>query len=401
MLRRCILCLSALLIVMHSGCAQFGGLAGDYDSDKYEDAYSDRWGYTRLNAEGKELYGALYTAVTDTFDTDSTVTIPDEENPDNQVVTYGVEVPLPHPIPVTDTARLEQINTCFQYDNPQFFHLCSTRYVTSTGRIGGKEYYTSLTLLFTHSVTERVAAKAELEAAVTGILSERPDTTDQYLTELYLHDRLTALCTYDDAAAQGGRHDDPNARNAYGALVEGTAICGGYTKAMTLLLQRCGIASTHIISRDGEHVWNLVEINGRYYHLDATWNDTDDCGYHLYFNCSTDELTSKHLIGEDQNNLPLCDATQDNYYRRTGIYANVRDSEVLAEKIADAVKQGDDVIEIFTRPEAYEYCLLFLKNQAKTFEQVNPYLADSGQTMWDYALYSMQDEHKLFLHKTT
>ena len=383
-----------LLLIPLSGCADWLALSTGvaYDGDKYRDEFENRWGYTRLDADGQALYGALYTAVTDTFDAATTVTVEGEEP------TFGVDVPLPTPVPVEDTVYLEQINTCFQFDNPQFFHISTTRYATTTRTIDGVEHYTSLSLLFTLSPEERTAAKAELESAVAVILAGKPDTDDQYLTELYLHDRLTAACTYDHEAAAGDRHGDPAARSAYGALVEGSAICGGYTQAMTLLLQRCGIPVTYVMNEDGEHVWNLVQINGQAYHLDATWNDTDDRGYHSYFNCSTEEMAVTHDM-RDASHLPACDATKDNYYRRTGIYTTIRDSEVLAQQIAAALKNGDEMIEILTRPEAYEYCLLFLKNPGKVTAAVNAELTGSGRTMWEYELYSMADEHKLFLHK--
>ena len=394
--RRVAAALAAVLLLFSlTGCADWLSFPADatYDSDKYLEEFANRLGYSRLDADGQALYGALYTAVTDTFDSDSTVTV------DDQPPAYGVNVPLPSPIPVEDAAYLEQVNAYFQYDNPQFFHICTTRYATTTRTVGGEEYYVSLSLLFTHSPEERATAKAQLDAAVANILADRPDTDDQYLTELYLHDRLTAACTYDEEAATGDRHGDPYARSAYGALVEGKAICGGYTQAMTLLLQACGIPATYVMSEDGEHVWNLVRVNGYYYHLDATWNDTGDRGYHPYFNCSTEELAATHDIRTAHSDLPTCDATRDNYYRRTGIYATIRDSDVLAQQIAAAVNDGQDVVEILVRPEAYDYCLLFLKNQTKTIQAVNAALANTGGQMWEYELYSMAEEYKLFLHK--
>lgn len=394
--RRMIAVGAALVLLCHlTGCAGLGKLfsTNPFDSNKYKDEFVGRPGYARLDAAGQELYGTLYTAVTDTFDTDSTVMMNGTQS------TYGIQVTLPTPIPIADAAYLEKITACFQYDNPQFFHVSTTRYATNTATIDGEKQYVSLALLFTLAPQERVAAKQELDAVVEDILAHRPETDDPYLTELYLHDRLTAICTYDNEAATADQHSNPHARSAYGALVEGTAICGGYTQAMTLLLERCGIPATYVMNKAGDHVWNMVEIGGQFYHLDATWNDSNDQGYHLYFNCPTEELSPTHDIATENNDLPVCHATTDNYYRRTGIYAKVRDSEVLAKQIAAAILQGQDVIEILARPEAYEYCLLFLKQNSRVMTAVNAELVSSGTAMWEYDLYSMADEHKLFLHK--
>ncbi len=58
---------------------------------------------------------------------------------------------------------------------------------------------------------------------------------------------------------------------AYGPLIEGYGICGGYTDAMELILERLGIESYKISSDN--HVWNAVNLNNAWYHLDLTWDD--------------------------------------------------------------------------------------------------------------------------------
>lgn len=58
---------------------------------------------------------------------------------------------------------------------------------------------------------------------------------------------------------------------AYGPLVQGYAICGGYSDAMQLFLEKFGIKSYKVASET--HVWNVVYLNGYWYHLDLTWDD--------------------------------------------------------------------------------------------------------------------------------
>ncbi len=58
---------------------------------------------------------------------------------------------------------------------------------------------------------------------------------------------------------------------AYGSLLEGYAICGGYTDAMALFLEDLQLENYKISSAN--HVWNAVNINGTWYHLDLTWDD--------------------------------------------------------------------------------------------------------------------------------
>ena len=58
------------------------------------------------------------------------------------------------------------------------------------------------------------------------------------------------------------------------------AVCDGYSYAYEYLLQKAGIRSTVVAGRAGDdeetagpHSWNLVELNGQWYEVDATWND--------------------------------------------------------------------------------------------------------------------------------
>lgn len=63
---------------------------------------------------------------------------------------------------------------------------------------------------------------------------------------------------------------------AYAALINGTAVCQGYTTLYYKLLDNMGIRNTIVTSDTINHIWNLVEYNGKWYQVDTTWNDTND-----------------------------------------------------------------------------------------------------------------------------
>lgn len=60
---------------------------------------------------------------------------------------------------------------------------------------------------------------------------------------------------------------------AYGALFEGKAICSGYTDAMYLYIERLGLKQMRVLGV--KHIWNAVELDGKWYHIDATWDDSE------------------------------------------------------------------------------------------------------------------------------
>lgn len=58
---------------------------------------------------------------------------------------------------------------------------------------------------------------------------------------------------------------------AYGPLIQGYGLCGGYTDAMELFLEDLKVRSYKISSEN--HVWNAVNYDEKWFHLDLTWDD--------------------------------------------------------------------------------------------------------------------------------
>ncbi len=107
-----------------------------------------------------------------------------------------------------------------------------------------------------------------------------------------IHDYIINNSKYDSARS------DQNIINyksdiAYGPLLEGYGICGGYTDAMELFLEKLNIKSYRISSEN--HVWNAVYLNNNWYHLDLTWDDpvtpnNQDLLQHDFFLINTNRL---------------------------------------------------------------------------------------------------------------
>ena len=65
--------------------------------------------------------------------------------------------------------------------------------------------------------------------------------------------------------------------NSYGAIMNGSAVCQGYSYAMCVLLNRVGVECWYVTGdvycSDEGHAWNIINVDGKYYHVDATWDD--------------------------------------------------------------------------------------------------------------------------------
>lgn len=72
----------------------------------------------------------------------------------------------------------------------------------------------------------------------------------------------------------------PNDQIAYGVLLEGEGVCASYTQAFKLIADELGIQTINrtVLLRGGNHIINMVQIEGTWYNLDVTNND-----YNRYF----------------------------------------------------------------------------------------------------------------------
>jgi len=89
---------------------------------------------------------------------------------------------------------------------------------------------------------------------------------------LLIHDRLVLWTKYD-----WDNYDaDTIPKHSYkstGILGKQVGVCAGYALAYEYLLKRVGINNYYCSSKGMNHAWNIVYINGKKYHVDATWDD--------------------------------------------------------------------------------------------------------------------------------
>nr|WP_325241208.1 transglutaminase domain-containing protein [uncultured Oscillibacter sp.] len=152
-------------------------------------------------------------------------------------------------------------------------------------------------------------AISEFDAAANRALAQVQGLTDPVEKALILHDYLVVNCLYNWEVATGQEAGNAYVAsgmpwNAYGALVKGDAVCQGYALAYKYLLTRAGIPSVVISSSSMNHAWNGVQINGKWYHVDCTWDDPtpDVAGYcrHTYFLLSDTSFPSNDHYSWEQ-----------------------------------------------------------------------------------------------------
>lgn len=226
----------------------------------------------------------------------------------------------------------------YRRDHAEHFWLGSSYTMTYN-----TETVTKLAPSYIMTGTELENAKLELENAVSGMLADIDGTMSDYEKELILHDKLAAKVTYVET---------DNAHNAYGALVEGKAVCEGYAEALQYLLHRVGIQSFLILgtsknpSANGEyesHAWNAVKIDGSFYHVDLTWNDQGNYLFHSYFNQSDSIISLDHEITLTDYPLPVCNTDTANYFKKSGTYL----TSYTVDSVAELLKNNNYTVNVY------------------------------------------------------
>ena len=122
-------------------------------------------------------------------------------------------------------------------------------------------------------ITHNYTAKEidELETKISNIVKNDIDSTlDDEDKIKAIHDYIINSTKYDKEKSDNNL-DTYKSDIAYGALIEGYSICGGYADSTKLLLDYYKIPNFKVSSEN--HIWNAVYINNKWLHLDLTWDD--------------------------------------------------------------------------------------------------------------------------------
>ncbi|MGI2294588.1 transglutaminase domain-containing protein [Paenibacillus sp. GXUN7292] len=106
---------------------------------------------------------------------------------------------------------------------------------------------------------------------------------------LAIHDWIVDNVEYDESLTY---------YTAYDALTRGTTVCQGYSLITYRLLSEAGIENmiTEGEVDTGLHSWNLVKLDGNWYHLDVTWDDPTNIegGTYDYYLVTDKQLRKDH-----------------------------------------------------------------------------------------------------------
>lgn len=153
----------------------------------------------------------------------------------------------------------------------------------------------------------------ESKEKVDNILNEIKETRDNIVKRLngidynkimHAHDWIINNLQYEQNITNN------NVYNLYGALIEKSAVCEGYAEALKYILDEvnipCVLVSGTATNSEGKterHEWNYVQLYGKWYAIDSTWDDpvikgtgyVSDSIKHRYFLVGSNEMNKNHF----------------------------------------------------------------------------------------------------------
>ena len=157
-----------------------------------------------------------------------------------------------------------------------------------------------------------------LNACKDIITSRTNDKMSDYEKELAIHDWIIDWAKYDPDALSNSPNakPDPDNDNPYGLLHGKRAICSGFTSTFQLFMDMLNVRCISVQGSSGtereDHAWNMVQIEGKWYCVDVTWNSPSGIIFtrsvrHTYFNVSSDFMRKTSHFW-DETKTPVADS---------------------------------------------------------------------------------------------
>ncbi len=254
---------------------------------------------------------------------------------------------------ILDSDTVSGIIEKIRSEHPEFFWIEGSVITTM-----GEKSEIKINIIENLSAEDIEHMSAELVSCADALISSMPSGLDNYGKVVFVHDYIVNHTTYDTAGAES----DENGLfgTAYGCLVQGKAICQGYSEAFQYIMKRLGI-ECGVCRGDtarGRHAWNYVNLNEKYYWLDVTWddpvpeNDAPETLSHTYCLIDDERMFRTRNADSDLNFIPKCYSMDNNYFVRNGTYiAYYSDEEISA--VLDRYAEAGEVEIMFADESSY------------------------------------------------
>lgn len=195
--------------------------------------------------------------------------------------------------------------------------------------------------------TEQKQTLSELKLIQGQIINN--NMTD-YEKEKAIHDYMVLNYKYDQEGLTAGTLTN-RSHSVTGLINDKKGVCEAYANTFMLLCRLSGIKCDLVTGTvdNVKHAWNIVCLDGEYYHIDVTNDDpipdTPNEIRYAYFNLNDEEIAKTHII--DPQYSIKCTGQKYNYYTYNNFIAT--DYNTLKAIIDKQLIKGDKKITFKTK----------------------------------------------------
>lgn len=242
--------------------------------------------------------------------------------------------------------RLNEIIQDVLDENPSVFYIHEWECEIYTNRVCVKPQY-----IYKQKEAKEIKAKCNEQCRI--ILS-RIENMSQIEAIKRLHDILVNNIKYE-------KNDNIDVHTLVGPLLYKKAVCDGFSKLFKYLLDSigienkiiCGFGFLNTFDNSEKHMWNMLKINGKWYHVDVTYDATLSVEGFIRYDYF---LIDDELIKIDHYYVPfiMCAAYDKSFYCYENSQCDVKNKNELVDYIKRQIR-AEKKSFIVKMPNSFSY----------------------------------------------
>ena len=207
------------------------------------DDYTKKWAYNTLSKSNQQAYADIFNGA---LNNQATISLRNTNMTESD---------------------LKKVFWACDYDNPLLLNIDGGYYYSYSSRNGW-----SISINYGKTASQTTQALKKVEETTADVIAEAKKLSSDYDRVKLFHDWIINRTEY---VSTGNKYIS----ETDGPILHGEALCEGYSRAFEYLCQSIGIECVCIAGTatssvaSGNHMWNMVKVDGKWYHIDVTWDD--------------------------------------------------------------------------------------------------------------------------------
>ena len=239
-------------------------------------------------------------------------------------------------------------------DRPELYWTDGYQYVTSytNNTISGHR----VEFIFNKTREEIASINAEIIDSLIDMFGDINRLDPSYETVKAVYDYMVRNCSYDETNLD---------QNMYSVMVLHSGVCASFAESFEFIMQILGIPCTVVYGRLTRssgilgttlgHEWNILELDGKWYHVDVTSavciSKENEIDYRVRC-ATTEDILRTHII-ENPVPIPDCSSTDYEFFRYHDLLVDTYSRSELARVMLSAMDMGLGPVARFSNYRAF------------------------------------------------